>query len=47
MNVYHCTVCSVMISCTNIYYISEFKFDGFALETCRSMVAMMDVSFRL
>ena len=25
--------------------VSEFKFDGFSADTCRSMVAMMDVSF--
>ena len=23
----------------------RFRFDGFSLETCRSLVAMMDVSF--
>uniref|UniRef100_A0A1I8GE46 Calpain-3 n=1 Tax=Macrostomum lignano TaxID=282301 RepID=A0A1I8GE46_9PLAT len=26
----------------NIAFMKEFKFDGFCLETCRSMVAMMD-----
>ena len=26
--------------------LAEFKFDGFSAETCRSLVAMKDVSFR-
>ena len=25
--------------------VVDFKFDGFSIETCRSMVALMDVSF--
>ena len=34
----------ILIYVTNVV---EFKFDGFSTETCRSMVAMMDVSFCL
>jgi len=27
-------------------FVSEFKFDGFSADTCRSLVAMKDVSFK-
>ncbi len=28
-----------------VFLFAEFKFEGFSSEVCRSMVAMMDVSF--
>ena len=38
---------STLLSDTHRYlsFVSEFKFDGFSADTCRSLVAMKDVSF--
>jgi len=38
-------VVSLTISNLSLLFISEFKFDGFSADTCRSLVATKDVSF--
>ncbi|KAA3678062.1 calpain, invertebrate [Paragonimus westermani] len=37
--------CEELRDILNVAFTRDFKFDGFTLESCRSMVAMMDVSF--
>lgn len=42
--------CTLLVNTNKLYFFStdsDIKTEGFSLETCRSMIALMDVSFPL
>lgn len=43
------TRCTLLVNNNKLHFStdSEIKTEGFSIETCRSMIALMDVSFQL